>query len=121
MDSTAIKNLIQLYFDANFEADAEKIGSVLHAAAHVYGHDDAGNLVDMDKPAFVALIDSLSPENPSTPRIDEIFSLDFIGEKAAVARVRLRVGDMIYTDTLNFMFVDGKWGIISKIYSGVPV
>jgi len=115
-----IEQLIQVYFDANFEADAAKIASVLHEQAHVYGHDDIGALVDMDKSSFVALIDSLSP-HPEVPRQDELISLDFIGDHAAVARVSIRVENIIYTDTLNFMYLDGKWGIVSKIYSGVPV
>ena len=120
MGRAQIEAVIQIYFDANFEADAAKIAGVLHEQAHVYGRDEAGTLLDMDKSAFVALIDSLSAD-PAVPRQDEILAIDFIGEHAAVARVRIRVGDIIYTDTLNFMYLDGKWGIISKIYAGSPV
>lgn len=117
MDSKEIKELIQVYFDANYETDANKITKVFHENANVYGHDEKGNYGHMDKTAFLKLIDSL-PADPSAPRKDELLSLDFIGGNAAVARVRIRMGNMIYTDILNFIRLEGKWGIVTKIYSG---
>ena len=118
MDKAAIKELMQIYFDANYEADAQKIASVFHPQSHIFGRDENGELIDFDKESFVKLIDSLSPE--TGPRIDEILSMDFIGEHAAVCRVRLRVGDIIYTDIISLMQLGGKWGIISKVYAGAP-
>ena len=115
----AIRDLMQIYFDANYEADAQKIASVFHTEAHVFGRDDDGALIKFDKESFVKLIDSLSPE--TGPRIDEILSIDFIGENAAVCRVRLQVGNTIYTDIISLMNLKNKWGIISKVYSGAVV
>ena len=119
MDATPIKDLIQLYFDANYESDAKKIAEVFHAQANVYGHVQGADFSEFNKKSFVELIDSLEPL--TNPRADEILSIDFIGENAAACRVRLRVGDIIYTDILNFMCIDGKWGVIAKVYSGVPM
>lgn len=113
-----IKAVMQVYFDANYEADAKKIGSVFHEEAHVFGHDANGSLAKFDKKSFVALIDSLSPETGE--RIDEILSTEYISDNAAVCIVRLRVGDTIYTDIISLMKLNAKWGIISKVYAGKP-
>lgn len=119
MDAGPIKQLLQFYFDANYESDAEKIARVFHPQANVYGHVRGGDFSQFDKKSFVELIASLEPL--ANPRQDEIISIDFIGENAAACRVSLRVGDIIYTDILNFVCIDGKWGVIAKIYSGAPM
>ena len=121
MNSQPIKDLIQIYFDANFELDAKKLASVFHDEGRIIGHDDAGNLVNMDRIAFIAHMEEMAKVTPQTPRADEIVAIDFTSERTAVARVKVRLGDVIYTDALNFIQIHGKWGVIAKIYAGSPV
>ncbi|MCL2408110.1 MAG: nuclear transport factor 2 family protein [Oscillospiraceae bacterium] len=123
MDTTAIRALLQLYFDASFESDGEKMAKVFHDAAHIYGHGDDGSLLDTPKAPFVALISSfpLGSSDPAFVRDDEILSIDFTGENTAVARVRLRMGGIVFTDVLSLICIDGEWSVISKLYSGVTV
>lgn len=118
MDTTDIKDLLQLYFDASFEADGEKMSKVFHHPAHVYGHADDGALKDMNRDFFINLVGSLTPGSENTPREDEILSIDFTGKNTAVARVKLRLGDIVFTDVLSLMRLDGKWTVISKLFSG---
>jgi hypothetical protein len=122
MDSSKIKEIIQTYFDASFESSGEKMSQVFHDAAHIYGHTDNGSMNDMDKEYFVKLVGSPRTDAPKQeyPRQDEILSIDFTGENTAIARVKLRVGNTRFTDMLCFMRLDNKWGVISKVYSGVP-
>ena len=119
MDSSEIRAVIQTYFDAGYEPDGEKMASVFHDAAHIYGHTEDGGLNDMTKQAFVDLVASGSAR-PDYPRYDEILSIDFTGENTAVARVKLRVRNILFTDMLCFMRLDGRWAVISKVMSGVP-
>ena len=123
MDSTEIKAVIQTYFNASYESSGEKMSQVFHSAAHIYGHGEAGSLNDMDKSTFVKLVGTPRPESHKReyPRQDEIISIDFTGENTAVARVKLRVGNTLFTDMLCFMRIENKWGVISKVFSGVPV
>jgi len=123
MDSTEIKGIIQTYFAASFESSGEKMAQVFHDAAHIYGHGENGALIDMDKEFFVNLVGTPRPDSPESvyPRQDEILSIDFTGENTAVARVKLRVRNILFTDMLCFMRLNGKWGVISKVFSGVPV
>ena len=123
MDSTEIRGVIQTYFDASFESSGEKIAQVFHDAAHIYGHGENSALNDMEKSFFVNLVGTPRPDVPGSdyPRQDEILSIDFTGENTAVARVKLRVGNTLFTDMLCFMRLNGKWGVISKVFSGVPI
>ena len=123
MDSTEIKGIIQTYFDASFESSGEKMAQVFHGVAHIYGHGENGALIDMDKEFFVNLVGTPRPDSTESayPRQDEILSIDFTGENTAVARVKLRVRNTLFTDMLCFMRLNGKWGVISKVFSGVPV
>jgi len=123
MEINEIKDIVQMYFDACFEGDGKKMSEVLNGAAHVYGRGPDGALNDMDKETFVKLVGSVNPDKPRAefPRQDEIISIDFTGENTAVARVKLRLGSTMFTDILTFINLEGKWTIISKLYSGVTV
>jgi len=118
MDTNEIKAALKVYFDACYEGNGDKAREVFHSAAHLYSNRD-GALGDIDLDAFVKIM-SGSPA-PDHPRQEEILSVDFTGENTAVARVKIRVGHTLFTDILSFIRLDGKWSIISKVYSGVPV
>jgi len=117
MSATEIKELIQTYFDACYESKGEEMAKVFHPAAHIYGLDESGTLIDMSRDIFMTVVGS---QNVSFPRQNEILSIDFTGENTAVARVIVRVMNTVYTDILSFLRIDGKWGVISKLFSGVP-
>ena len=122
MDTNGLKAAIQLYFDACYEDDEEKMREVFHSAAHVYGHIDGGAFKDSDLETFIKVATKPpGAPRPDHPRKDEIISIDFTGENTAVARVSLRTDVKFYTDILSFIRLDGKWTIISKLFSGVPI
>jgi len=121
MDADEIKRIIQLYFDGSYEGNQEKMDQVFHQAAHIYGHSQDGSLADTPRDAFVKRVGSRPADTPSFPREEEILSIEFTGEHTAVARVKLRVFNTLFTDILSFMYLDGKWGVIAKLYSGVTI
>jgi len=123
MDSKEIKSVLQAYFDACYESDGKKMGSVFHSEAHVYGRGKDGALVDYDINSFKGVVDSCPPGTGISgfSRLDEVLSIDFTGEDAAVARVKVRVADTVYTDILSLINLGGEWKIISKLFSGVQL
>jgi hypothetical protein len=121
MDTSEIKSVIQNYFDASYEGSGDKMSTVFHSVAHIYGHGEGGALRDMEKESFVKLVGSHGAPKPDYKRQDEILAIDFTGENTAVARVKLRVGNTLFTDILSFMRLDNKWAVIAKVFSGVPV
>ena len=122
MDIDGIKKVIGAYFDTGYVSDGAGMAEVFHDSAHLYKRDKDGSLIDWDKDFFVNLVSSQSQgkEGPAYPRYNEILSIDFIDEDSAVARVKVRVGDTLFTDILCFLRLGGKWQIISKVFAGVP-
>jgi hypothetical protein len=123
MDANKIKELLQIYFDVGYDGDGEGMRRVFHDAAHLYLRGEDGELVDWDLDTFVGIVSSNPPgasEN-GYPRYDEVISIDFTGEHTAVARVKVRVQDTLYTDILSFLRLGDKWGIIAKVPAGVSV
>ena len=123
MDKSEIESVIQTYFDASYESIGENMREVFHSVSHVYGHEEAGALRDMNREAFIKVVEARRHDTPvpDHPKQNEIISIDFTSEKTAVARVKLRVGRIIFTDILSFIYLDGKWTIIAKLFAGVPV
>ncbi|MCL1848766.1 MAG: nuclear transport factor 2 family protein [Clostridiales bacterium] len=121
MDTTEIRRIIQLYFDASYEGSRDKMDQVFHQAAHIYGHAPDGSLNDMPRDAFVGRMGNRPADRPTFEREEEILSIDFTGEKTAIARVKLRVYSTRFTDMLCFMELEGKWAVISKVFAGLPV
>jgi len=123
MDVNEIKEVIQAYFDTGYEADCEGMAKVFHDGSHLYFRGEDGGLVDWDKDFFINEIIAKNPPgsgDPGYPRYDEILSIDFTGENTAVARVKVRVKDILYTDILCFLRLHDKWAIMSKVFTGEP-
>ena len=120
---TQIKNLLQAYFDAFYDVDIDVLSSFFHDDMHVYGHDEAGNLRAANKSELLEILSlfKMHHENPRYVRHDEVLSVDFISENAAVARVSLRFDDSICTDIINLIRLSGEWFIISILDSRVPI
>ena len=122
MDIDGIKKVIEAYFDAGYASSGAGMAEVFHDCAHLYMRDKDGSLIDWDKNFFVNLVngESQGKDGPDYPRYNEILAIDFVDENTAVARVKVRVAETLYTDILCFLRLGGKWQIISKVFSGVP-
>ena len=123
MDTTSIKKTLQSYFDAFYEADIKALHKIFHDKAHIYGHDEQGNLEEIDKKTFLEIISSFNSnrENPKFIRNDEVLAINFISKDVAVARVKLRFDKLLCTDILNLMYLDGEWSIISILDYKEPI
>jgi hypothetical protein len=120
MNHSEIKKALQDYFDGSYEGSGEKLAKVFHAAAHIYGIGEGGTLIDWPRDKFIERVESHKSEKPDFPRQDEILSIDFTGDNTAVVRVKLRLHKTLFTDMLCFVRLEGKWGIISKVFSAAP-
>jgi hypothetical protein len=122
MNSSDINSVIQAYLGACSESDTEMFEEVFHNAAHLYCYAEGGVLKLMDKQEFIGMVKSRKAEGPKPefPRHEEVLSLDYACENTAVARVKVRVGSILFSDILGLIRFDGKWSIISKLYSGAP-
>ncbi|MCL1913749.1 MAG: nuclear transport factor 2 family protein [Eubacteriaceae bacterium] len=121
MDRKEIETVIQSFFDADYERDADKMEAVFHEGSEFFELGKDGVLVKRSGKEFAGGMRRFAGIQADYPRAEEILSIEFTGENTAVARTRMRVRNTLFTDILCLMRLDGKWGIIAKIASGVPI
>ena len=123
MDSSNINEVIRNYLDACYESNVEKFRQVLHSSINLYKNDGAGGLMTIPFEGFIEIIESSykSSPTPNFPKQDEIVSIDYSDDDTAVARVKVRVGKIMFSDILSLLRLDGKWMIVSKVFAGKPI
>lgn len=114
-DDTAIRETIQVYFDAMFESDPSKVFDAFHESAKITGYI-AGELVEMSVSEFAAFV-SAQPSAKSAGEAPflEVVSLSIAGY-TAVALVKDDYIGNRFLDTLSFLRSDGEWVIYNKLF-----
>ena len=122
MDKTAIEKVLGMYFDASFESDPEKMDLVFRPEAHIYRMQEGRpGIVGSTRDEFITAIGSMpAEERASWKRSDTIHFIEFTSEVTAVAKVSLRVRNLLYSDILNFVYDDGRWQVSAKLAYGAP-
>ena len=49
-------------------------------------------------------------------REEQVLLLDLTSPTQALAKVRVRINDMVFVDYLSYHKIDGKWLVTSKAY-----
>jgi len=112
----AITKIISTYFDGLYNSDTSKLANVFHPRAHYVCVTD-GTMLHLDMGEYLPIVDERpSPASRGEKRHNHILSLDFAGPVTAYARVECSIKEKLFTDFLTFIFVEGKWQIISKVF-----
>jgi hypothetical protein len=116
-----IARALDAYFDGFHEGDVDKLKQIFHPAAHLYSCTD-GPLQDDPMEVVYARVRSRTPPSAQRQkRQDRILTIDRSGPEAALAKVQLAIGPKLFTDYLSLLRIDGRWQIIAKSYSYVPL
>ncbi len=116
-----IMKVLQDYFDGFYASDVEKLKGGFHPNCHLMSAT-AGPLADDGMDAVYARVAGRrAPAADHQKRLDAVLSIDKAGPEAALAKVQIAIGPRLYTDYLNLLQIDGRWQIISKIYTYVPI
>jgi hypothetical protein len=119
-DTTAIQLVIEDYFNGIFYGDTEKLKTVFHPSALLFGDINK-------KPYFKTLDDYLEGvRNRKSPHaLEEKFRMKIIAIEILgnIANVKLNVPmfEFNYYDFLAFNKVDGKWLVINKLFTHIPI
>ena len=104
------------YFDGLYSSDASRLAKVFHPKAQ-YVCATEGTLTHLTMDEYLPIVERRpSPASRSEPRVDRIISIEFAGPVTALARAECAVGPKFFTDLLTFVFVDGRWQIVSKVF-----
>jgi hypothetical protein len=123
MDQTYqdISNALAPYFDGFYQGDIGALKRIFHANAHLYTASD-GPLQDDPMDAVYARVEGRTPPAADRQkRLDKILSIDKSGPESALAKVQIAIGEKLFTDYLSMLLIDGRWQIISKTYTYVPI
>jgi hypothetical protein len=109
------------YFDGFYEGNVDKLRRIFHPNCHLYSALK-GPLADDDMETVYARV--AGRENPADrgdPRFDAILTIDRSGPEIAFVKLYVAIAPNYFTDYLTLLKLDGRWQIITKTYTGVPL
>jgi Putative lumazine-binding len=119
MPKTATQELteaVQLYLDLMYDCDVGKFDRVFGSTSQLHGFRE-GKMTCWPAAQYKeVLAGRQSPMALGSTREEQILLLDFASPTQALAKVRVRIHDMVFVDYLSYHKVDGRWLITSKAY-----
>lgn len=117
MKNQALYKAIDVYLDAIYFCDVDKLDAVFHSAASLFDADEGKIFVDPIASFRQDVATRPSPASVDQPREEEIILVDFLSAKSATVKLRLRAHDNIFVDHLSFVLDEnGDWKIVAKVW-----
>lgn len=116
-----IAEALAIYFDGFYEGDVATLKKIFHSNCHLYTATDGPVIDDAMEAVYQRVASRTPPASQNQKRLDRILSIDQSGAESALAKVQLAIGTKLFTDYLSMLKVDGRWQIISKTYTYVPI
>jgi hypothetical protein len=107
---------VQLYLDLMYDCDVSKFDRVFASTSQLHGFRD-GRMTCWPAAQYKEILAGRkSPKSTGAPREEQLLLLDITSPTQALAKVRVRIGDMVFVDYLSYHQIDGNWLITSKAY-----
>lgn len=107
---------VQIYFDALYECNVEKLNSVFHEKSSLFDADNGEIFVEPIASFSRDVASRTSPASKSQTRDEEILLIDYLAPKCATVKIRLRAHQSVFVDHLGFVYGENGWEIVSKIW-----
>ncbi len=107
---------VQVYFDALYECDTEKLNAVFHPASSLFDGDEGKIFVESIESFSADVGGRVSPASKGQVREDEVLMVDWLSPLSAVVKIRLRAHQNVFVDHLGFVKGPDGWQIVSKIW-----
>lgn len=115
-DRSTVEAVIQHYFDALYDADADKLGAIFHPTADLRWQEK-GELKVLTLPSWLEMVRKRKAGNAAgAARDDFIVTLDRSDASTAFVKVRCQLPPRYFTDYLIAMKLADGWQIVSKSY-----
>lgn len=115
-DQSDLFAAVQLYFDALYECDTQKLNTVFHSASSLFDADEGKIFVEPIESFSADVGGRISPASKDQDREDEILMVDWLSPLSAVVKIRLRAHQNVFVDHLGFVKGPDGWKIVSKIW-----
>lgn len=111
-----LSTAVQLYLDLMYDCDVSRFDKVFYRSAQLHGFR-GGEMTCWPVSEYKQILaERTSPQAQGSKREEEILLLDAASPTQALAKVRVRINDMVFVDYLTYHKVDGNWIITSKAY-----
>jgi hypothetical protein len=115
-DRSTVEAVVQHYFDALYEGDADKLGAIFHPSADLRSVEK-GELQVLTVPDWLGRVRKRpSAKAEGKPREDFIVTIDRSDDSTAFIKVRCQLPPRYFTDYLVAMKLADGWQIVSKSY-----
>ncbi len=112
----ALVEAVQLYLDLMYDCDVGKFDRVFASTSQLHGFR-AGKMTCWGAAHYKeVLAGRQSPQALGSPREAQLLLLDITSSTQALAKVRVRINDMVYVDYLSYHKIEDAWLITSKAY-----
>ena len=115
-DQSGLLEAVQLYFDALYYCDTEKLNAVFHAASSLFDADEGKIFVEPIESFSADVGGRVSPASKGQAREDEILMVDWLSPSSALVKIRLRAHQNVFVDHPGFVKGPEGWKIVSKIW-----
>jgi Putative lumazine-binding len=115
-DRSNVEAVVQHYFDALYECDADKLAAIFHPSADLRWLEK-GELQILTVPDWMERVRKrASAKSEGKPRDDFIVTIDRSDDSTAFIKVRCQLPPRYFTDYLVAMKLKSGWQIVSKSY-----
>lgn len=111
-----IQQQLEQYFDGLYFCDVQLLNNIFHSDA-IYINVTEQPVLRLSMAEYFPIVASrISPASKLQTRQDKISSINLIHERLALVHVECVIHPKYFYDALTFVFEDGKWKIISKVF-----
>ncbi len=112
----ALAEAVQLYLDLMYDCDVNKFDRVFATTAQLHGFRE-GKMTCWGAAHYKEILAGRqSPKALGSPREAQLLLLDITSSTQALAKVRVRINDMLFVDYLSYHKIEDAWLITSKAY-----
>jgi hypothetical protein len=111
-----LSEAVQAYLDLMYDGDVGKFDRVFYRTSQLHGFRE-GKMTCWPAAQYKeVLAGRKSPKALGSRREEQILLLDLTSPTQALAKVRVRINDMVFVDYLSYHKIDGNWLVTSKAY-----
>ena len=115
-DRSTVEAVVQHYFDALYEGDADKLAAIFHPSADLRWLEKS-ELQVLTVPDWMERVRKrASARSEGKPRDDFVVTIDRSDDSTAFIKVRCQLPPRYFTDYLVAMKLTSGWQIVSKSY-----
>jgi hypothetical protein len=112
----SIASAINGYFDLMYDADDNQFPEVFHDGCLIHGLRDGKHVAWTASEFRDVMRGRPSPAAMKSPGEQEILGIERAVPELAIAKVRVRIGQIGFVDHLVFHCIGGKWLITTKAF-----